>query len=39
MENLLSFAKLLQGFPHGNVFPAKLEKDRKLAKPATGSSG
>jgi len=31
MQNLLSFAKLLQGFPHGNDFPEKLAKDGKRA--------
>jgi hypothetical protein len=33
MQNLLSFAKLLQGFPHGNDFPEKLAKDWKQAGP------
>jgi hypothetical protein len=28
MQNLLIFAKLLQGFPRGNVFPEKLKRSR-----------
>jgi hypothetical protein len=32
MQNLLSFAKLLQGFPRGNVFPARLTKGLQVAE-------
>jgi hypothetical protein len=39
MQNLLSFAKLLQGFPHGNDFPEKLAKDWKRAGPITVCTG
>jgi len=31
MQNLLIFAKLLQGFARGNVFPEKLKRDSKFA--------
>jgi hypothetical protein len=32
VQNLLIFAKLLQGFPRGNVFPEKLKRDCKSAE-------
>jgi hypothetical protein len=31
VQNLLIFAKLLQGFARGNVFPEKLKRDCKSA--------
>jgi hypothetical protein len=37
VQNLLIFAKLLQGFARGNVFPVKLKKDREPA--ALGAPG
>jgi hypothetical protein len=35
MQNLLIFAKLLQGFAHGNVFPERLKKALRFAGPRT----